>query len=283
MSLFLYQAGLPLTIALSVIAIVALWIGLTPVLQRRRRRRLWRRPFPAAWDAILREELPGLARLPTDLMRQLKAHLQVFLDEKPIVGCGGLVVDDRIRVTIAAQACLLLLNRRDADYYPELRQVLVYPDAFVVERLQSDSLGLQYHAAQVLSGESWSRGQVVLSWQAAREGARQPGDGRNVVIHEFAHQLDQEFGPANGAPLLARREDYARWSEVLGKEYTKLREALSQGEPTLLDPYGATDPAEFFACASELFFERPRDLAIQHPALYNELRRYYCVDPIRWY
>ncbi|MEN9704358.1 MAG: hypothetical protein RLZZ393_237 [Pseudomonadota bacterium] len=283
MSLLLYHAGLPLTIALSLIAIVALWIALAPILQRRRRRRLWRRPFPAAWEGILRDELPGLSRLPSELQRQLRAHVQVFLDEKPFVGCGGLAIDDRIRVTVAAQACLLLLNRRGADYYPELRQVLVYPDVFVVERLQSDALGLQYHAAQVLSGESWSRGQVVLSWQAAQEGGRQSGDGRNVVIHEFAHQLDQEFGPANGAPLLHKREDYARWSEVLGGEYSRLREALARGEPTLLDPYAATDPAEFFACASELFFERARDLAAHHPALYNQLRRYYCVDPVRWY
>jgi len=283
MSLFLYHAGLPLTIAISLIATVALWIGLTPVLQRRRRRSLWRRPFPAAWDAILVEELPGLARLPADLLHQLKAHVQVFLDEKRFIGCGGLEVDDRMRVSIAAQACLLLLNHRGADYFPELRQVLVYPDAFIVERLRADAIGLQYHAAQVLTGESWSRGQVVLSWQAAREGGRDLRDGRNVVIHEFAHQLDQEFGPANGAPLLSKREDYAKWSEVLGAEYAKLQAALARGEPTFLDPYAATDPAEFFACSSELFYERPTDLAIHHPALYNELRRFYCVDPLRWH
>jgi Mlc titration factor MtfA (ptsG expression regulator) len=244
MSLFLYHVGLPLTIAISLIAIVALWIGLTPVLQRRRRRSLWRRAFPARWDEILRE--------------------------------------DRMRVTISAQACLLLLNRRGADYFPELRQILVYPDAFVVERMRADAIGLQYHAAQVLTGESWSRGQVVLSWQAAQEGGRDLSDGRNVVIHEFAHQLDQEFGPANGAPLLSKREDYAKWSEVLGSEYAKLQESLARGEPTLLDPYGATDPAEFFACSTELFYEKPMDLAIHHPALYNELRRFYCVDPLRW-
>jgi Mlc titration factor MtfA (ptsG expression regulator) len=187
-----------------------------------------------------------------------------------------------MRVTIAAQACLLLLNHRGADYFPELRQILVYPDAFIVERMRADANGLQYHAAQVLTGESWSRGQVVLSWQAAQEGGRDLSDGRNVVIHEFAHQLDQEFGPANGAPLLSKREDYAKWSEVLGSEYAKLQEALARGEPTLLDPYGATDPAEFFACSTELFYEKPMDLAIHHPALYNELRRFYCVDPLRW-
>lgn len=283
MSLVFHYAGLPLLIALSLIALVALWIGLAPVLQRRRRRYLWRKPFPAAWDRILAEEVPGLRRLPADLLRQLKSHMQVFLDEKRFVGCGGLVIDDRVRVTIAAQACLLLLNRRGADYYPELKQVLVYPDAFVVERLRQDAMGLQHHAAQVLSGESWSRGQVVLSWQATREGAARVGDGHNVVLHEFAHQLDQEFGPANGAPLLSKREDYAKWSEVLGSEYARLHEALGRGEPTLLDPYAATDPAEFFACSTELFYERPQDLAMVHPALYNELRRFYCVDPVRWY
>ena len=282
MSLILYYAGLPLTIAISLIAGVALWIALAPVLQARRRRRIRQRPFPAGWQAILRRELPFLERLPAELRRELEGHVQVFLDEKRFIGCGGLEIDDRIRVTIAAQACLLLLNRRGADGYPELRQVLVYPDAFVVERLRADAMGLQYHSAQVLSGESWSRGQVVLSWRDAREGGVYFGDGRNVVIHEFAHQIDQEFGPANGAPQLARREDYARWSTVLGTEYQRLQEKLSLGEMTLIDPYAATDPAEFFACATELFYEKPMDLAIHHPALYNELRRFYNVDPVRW-
>jgi MtfA peptidase len=272
---------MPLAIALSLIAAVGLWIGLAPLLIRWRRQRLWRRPFPPAWREILREEVPYFRRMPADLQLELKRHMQVFLAEKRFVGCQGLIIDDRIRVSIAAQACLLLLKRR-ADYYPELRQVLVYPEAFLVERREADALGLHHEARQVLAGESWSRGQVVLSWRAVREGAADATDGRNVVIHEFAHQLDQEFGHANGAPLLRHRDDYARWSATLGAEYQRLRADLAQGIPTVLDPYGATDPAEFFAVATEVYFEQPAPLAERHPALYRELRAFYCVDPLTW-
>jgi len=272
----------PLTIALTLISAVALWIALSPVVARWRRRRLWRRPFPSAWREILRQELPYLRRMPPDLQMQLKRHIQVFIAEKRFVGCDGLVIDDRMRVSIAAQACLLLLNRRP-DYFPELHQILVYPEPFVVERQRADAIGLHHDARQVLAGESWSRGQVILSWRDAREGAADARDGRNVVIHEFAHQLDQEFGHANGAPLLRHRDDYSRWSAVLGAEFERLRAGIARGEETLLDPYGATDPAEFFAVASEVFFEQAAAMADQHPALYRELREFYCIDPLSWH
>ena len=277
-----YYDLVPLALALSLISAVALWIALSPLAARWRRRRLWRRPFPAAWRDILRRELPYLRRMPADLQLQLKRHIQVFLAEKRFVGCGGLELTDSMRVSIAAQACLLQLNRR-TDYFPELRQILVYPEAFVVERQKADAIGLHHEAQQVLAGESWSRGQVVLSWRDAQAGAAAATDGRNVVIHEFAHQLDQEFGHANGAPLLHHKQDYARWSEVLGAEFERLRAELARGEETLLDPYGATDPAEFFAVASEVFFEQAAAMAAQHPALYQELRRFYCVDPLTWH
>jgi Mlc titration factor MtfA (ptsG expression regulator) len=272
----------PLAIALSLIGAVALWIALSPAAARWRRRRLWRQPFPAAWRDILRQELPYLRRMPVDLQLQLKRHIQVFVAEKRFVGCDGLVVDDRMRVSIAAQACLLQLNRKP-DYFPELRQILVYPEPFVVERQKTDAIGLHHDARQVLAGESWSRGQVVLSWRDAREGAADATDGRNVVIHEFAHQLDQEYGHANGAPLLRHRDDYARWAAVLGAEFERLQTETARGESTLLDAYGATDPAEFFAVASEVFFEQAAAMAARHPALYGELREFYCVDPLSWH
>jgi MtfA peptidase len=273
---------MPLAITLSLIGAVALWIAAAPLAARWRRLRRWREPFPAVWREILRQELPYFRRMPADLQLQLKRHIQVFLSEKRFVGCGGLELDDRMRVSIAAQACLLQLNRR-TDYYPELRQILVYPEPFVVERQNADANGLHHDARQVLAGESWSRGQVVLSWRDVQAGAADATDGRNVVIHEFAHQLDQEFGHANGAPLLRHRQDYTRWSEVLGAEFQQLRTQLSRGEDTLLDPYGATDPAEFFAVASEVFFEQAAALAERHPSLYQELRRFYGVDPLAWH
>ena len=145
-----------------------------------------------------------------------------------------------------------------------------------------DDAGVVHDRRQVLSGESWVLGQVVLSWADVLAGAAIPDDGRNVVIHEFAHQLDQQKGHANGAPILAGRRHYRRWSRVLGEEYSRLQEQARGGQATLLNHYGATNPAEFFAVISEIFFEQPMHLAGEHPALYRELSRFYRVDPLSW-
>lgn len=260
----------------------ATWLLARPWLQRRRRAAIRREPFPHAWRAVLQRRVPLFARLPADLQLQLKQHIQVFLAEKPFLGCAGQVIDDEIRVTVAAQACLLLLNRADTRYYPELRQILVYPGPFVVNRVRADGSGVLQDGRHVLSGESWSQGQVILSWDDVAEGAADPADGRNVVVHEFAHQLDQESGHANGAPLLHSRAAYSSWSTVFAGEFAALQQRAAAGIPSLLSDYGATDPAEFFAVASETFFELPQRLSEEHPALYAELRHFYCVDPLAW-
>lgn len=265
-------------------ALALLWIAWLvgePRLVEQRRKRLRARPFPAAWRRILARRVPYFRTLPADLQIQLKKHIQVFLAEKAFIGCRGLVVTDEMRVTIAAQACLLILNRR-TDYFAKLRQILVYPGAFVVDRVQADGAGVMQERRHALSGESWSQGQVILSWQDTLEGAAVVDDGRNVVIHEFAHQLDQEAGHANGAPLLGRRERYARWSEVLGAEFDALARRTLAQQPSLISDYGTTDPAEFFAVVSEVFFEQPQRLAAEHPALYRELAGFYRVDPTSW-
>jgi MtfA peptidase len=261
--------------------VLAFWLGSEP-LRRAWRRRQWRRqPFPAAWRDILRRRMPYFQRMPADLQLQLKRHIQVFLGEKQFIGCAGLEVTEEMRVTIAAQACLLLLGRR-TNYYPNLRQILVYPGAFVVQRNVTDNVGLLQEQRDVLAGESWSQGQVILSWDDTLEGAADPADGRNVVIHEFAHQLDQEKGAATGAPYLARRGDYARWSQVLSEAFADLQARAEAGIPSLFSYYGATNPAEFFAVASEVFFEQAEDMAAHYPALYRELSRYYRVNPLSW-
>lgn len=249
--------------------------------QRLRRSRVRWQPFPAAWRDILRRRMPYFAALPADLQLQLKKHVQVLLAEKPFIGCDGLVVTDEMRVLVAAQAALLLLNR-PAGYFPNLRQVLIYPGAFVVSREEHDGAGLVRAGRRVLSGESWQRGQVILSWDDVRAGAADPADGRNVVIHEFAHQLDQQSGRANGAPFLGRRDRYASWSATLSEAFARLQQQVARGEPTLIDPYGASDPAEFFAVVSEVFFERAPALAAEQPALYREFAGYYRVDPLNW-
>jgi MtfA peptidase len=260
---------------------VAAWLWGPPLWTEQRRMRIRRRPFPRAWREVLRRRMPYFARLPPDLQLQLKKHIQILVAEKAFIGCSGLQVTSEMRVLVAAQAALLLLNR-PAGYFPGLHQVLVYPGAFVVERAQHDGAGLVREGRQVLAGESWQRGQVVLSWDDVVEGAAEPDDGRNVVIHEFAHQLDQQSGAANGAPFLGRRDRYVRWAATLGAAFLELRARVERGESTLLDGYGANNPAEFFAVASEVFFERPQLLAAEQPALYRELAAYYRVDPLSW-
>ncbi|HEY2628082.1 MAG TPA: M90 family metallopeptidase [Usitatibacter sp.] len=264
-----------------IVAVVALLVIAALVAQpfvvEWRRNRLRAREFPRAWREIIARRVPYVSRMPASLRAQLESHVQVFMHEKNFVGCDGLEVTDEVRVTIAAQACLLILNRK-SYYFPKLRDILVYPGAFVVERVMGGPM-LHSDSTRVLSGESWSHGQVVLSWADAAQGAAIPDDGRNVVIHEFAHQLDQEKGYANGAPWLGRGDRYASWSRVLGEEFARLQYNTATGQPTLFNAYGATEPAEFFAVVSEAFFEQPRIFANLHPALYEELRGVYRVDP----
>ncbi len=271
---------MPLLTAFLLALLAATAIALWPLWVRHRRERIAGQPFPAAWRRLLRRHVPLVARLPARQQLRLKGLMQVFLAEKPILGCRGLKVTDEMRVTIAALACLPLLGAA-RGLYPELRQVLLYPTAFVVDRPVTEG-GVQSDQRRVLAGESWSQGQVLLAWDEVKRGAATPGDGHNVVIHEFAHQLDQAGGPANGAPALPTAEAYRRWSTVMQNEFDALRWRLARGEPGLIDAYGATDPAEFFAVVSELFFERPLELAAGHPALYAELRGYYRLDPAGW-
>lgn len=260
--------------------LVVLWLVGAPWLLERKRQRLRAQAFSAAWRAVLQQRVPYVRRLPADLQLRLKQHMQVFLAEKVFIGCNGLEMTDEIRVTIAAHACLLILNR-PSGYYPKLRQILVYPDSFVVQRDQLDHIGLAHRTREVLAGESWAEGQVILSWQDTLAGAAVVDDGQNVAIHEFAHQLDQESGSANGAPVLGRHAQQS-WSRVLGDEFMTLQARVMRGAPSLFCDYGATDPGEFFAVISEVFFEQPEAMAQEHAALYRELSQFYQLDPLSW-
>ena len=261
--------------------LLVLWLLGQPWLSARRRERLREQAFPAAWRTILKRRVPLVRKLPVNLQLELKRQIQVFVAEKAFIGCDGLRVSDEMRVTIAAQACLLTL-KRPGQHYPELREILLYPGSFVVEREHTDGIGVAHHARQVLAGESWERGQVVLSWHDTLEGAATPDDGQNVVIHEFAHQLDQETGAANGAPMLEKRAQYVRWSQVLGAEFRRLKGTIALQQASLFSDYGASDPAEFFAVISEVFFEQPERMAQEHPELYQQLSLFYGLDPRNW-
>jgi Mlc titration factor MtfA (ptsG expression regulator) len=246
--------------------------------KRWRRRRLLAQAFPAAWSEILEHQVPYYHFLPDADKKELQEHIRVFLAEKNFEGCGGLAMTDVIKLTIAAQACILLLHRK-TDYYPGLYSILVYPSAFVVKAYQELAPGFWVEGRQIHLGESWQRGALVLAWDHVRADATDVHDGHNVVLHEFAHQLDTEDGKADGAPILQHRSMYLAWARILGRDYQRLREDAAQDRPSLLDPYGATDPAEFFAVATECFFEKSAEMLLHHPELYRELKLYYQQDP----
>ncbi len=272
---------MPLLFLALLTLVVLAAVFLPPVWRAYRREKIQQQPFPAAWRQILKHRMPYFRALPADLQLQLKKLIQVFVAEKQFIGCADLVVTDEMRVTIAAQACLLLLNK-PPHYYPKLKQILIYPAAFVVPTAQSDAAGVVSEMAQVRLGESWQTGQIILSWVDTLKSAAICNDGHNLVIHEFAHQLDQLKGQATGAPLLRSTEAYQQWAEVLSYEFEQLQKQLALGLPTLFDAYAATNPAEFFAVISEVFFEQPDLFAAQHGALYQQLRSFYALDPLSW-
>ncbi len=267
----------------ALILFAALGAGLALVfgLPKWRLKRVLARPIDPAWQAILARNIPIYTRMSGDLREQLDKLVQQFLHQKKFVGCAGLEVDDEMRLTIAGQACLLLLNRH-SRVFPALHTILVYPTAFKVPRKHIDAAGVVTEARQDLLGESWGDGRVVLSWDHVQGGAHDWTDGQNVVLHEFAHQLDSESGANNGAPYLGSDTSYRSWSEVLSRDFANLRVDAMYRQHSVMDHYGATSPAEFFAVATETFFEKPWQMSERHSALFAELFKYYRVDPRAW-
>jgi Mlc titration factor MtfA (ptsG expression regulator) len=245
-----------------------------------RRRRLKSRPFPPEWLAILDKNVPLYRRLTTADRAELQRHIQVFVAEKNFEGGNGFVMTDEVRVTIAAQACILLLHR-ETGYYAGLSSVIVYPGEFLAPFREVDESGVITEGIDRRSGESWQEGTLVLSWEDIADGSLDVQAGYNVVIHEFAHQLDVEDGITCGTRRLFGR-DQPNWAKTLEQEYLRLQHDTAHGRSTVLDPYGAENPAEFFAVATECFFESPRRLRERHPKLYAELARYYRQDPASW-
>ncbi|MEX1186860.1 MAG: M90 family metallopeptidase [Gemmatimonadaceae bacterium] len=248
-------------------------------ISRRRRERLRAKPAPPAWRAILERNLSIFRRLPPGDQAELLGHVQVFLAEKHFEGCGGLELTEEIRVTIAGQACVLLLHR-ESDYYPELTSILVYPSGYVAREERHVGGGIWEEGGEDRLGHTApGMKALVLAWDSARHGAADPESGANLILHEFAHQLDFENREVDGVPALDTRGEYVAWARIMSAEFEALRRAQDAETPTLLDTYGATNPAEFFAVCTEAFFERPRALRSRHPALYAELRRFFRQDP----
>ncbi|SDH55121.1 MULTISPECIES: zinc-dependent peptidase [unclassified Duganella] len=267
--------------ALIWLGLSALAVALPFIYPRWRLQRVLARPLPAEAEAVLRRNIPVYSRMSADLQQQLRRMVVQFLHQKKFIGCEGLEVTDEMAVIIAGQACLLLLNRH-SKVYPALHTILVYPSEFVAQRAEVGPGGVITPGRQSMLGESWDDGRVVLSWDDVRRGAGDWTDGHNVVLHEFAHQLDSESGRANGAPYLGNPASYTEWSEVLSRAYQDLRMHAMYRQEAVMDHYGATSPAEFFAVATETFYEKPYQMAQHYPELFAEFLKYYRVDPREW-
>jgi Mlc titration factor MtfA (ptsG expression regulator) len=268
--------------AISAVVLLLAYFLATAAMHRRRvarRARLAGLPPDPAWEAILRRNLPIYSRIPGPLRPRLAGLIHIFLAEKRFCGCAGLEITDEVRVTIAAQACILLLGGA-GDNFPRMESIIVYPSAYFAEN--SRRLEGLVRATSWRWGESWYRGPVVLAWDAASHRLSTLPRGANLVMHEFAHQLDSEDGATDGTPPLPDRSSYAQWALICHREFDALRDLTGRGQEDVLDSYGATHPAEFFAEATSAFFERPVALLKKHPDLYRQLRGYYRLDPSAW-
>jgi Mlc titration factor MtfA (ptsG expression regulator) len=247
--------------------------------QWRRQRSIARmRPGDALWRQTL-ERVPFLAELPAQDLERLRDLAALFLDQKSLQGAGGYEMDDATRVVIAAQACLPVLNL-GVDCYRDWVEVIVYPDEFVPEREHVDEAGVVHRVREPLAGESWLQGPVILS-AADIEPAWSGRWAVNVVIHEFAHKLDMLDGDTNGLPPLHAGMDREAWRAAFQAAYRNLQRRARQGLPTAIDTYATESPGEFFAVASEAFFQSPRALQGAYPDVYQQLAAFYRQDPAR--
>jgi Mlc titration factor MtfA (ptsG expression regulator) len=271
------QAAFVYLILVIIILIVGFYLFFWPKISKARIRS---KEFNQQWNSILNNRLPVYKKFPEQLKQNLQNLMKVFLYEKTFIGCAGLEVTEEMEVVVAAQACLLLLNRKTTEYQ-DLTTIYLYPTSFKATRQVRDELGLVSTESSHLLGESWSTGKVILAWDNVDKGIRNFTDGHNVVLHEFAHQLDHESGSTNGAPILNTRAAYKSWAYVFGKEFEKLQKSEPNGK-NIIDYYGATNPAEFFAVATETFFEEPVKMYDNHKELYQQLSSYYHLDPRQW-
>lgn len=260
--------------------------------KNRRRDGITREPFPEAWMPYLWRNVSHFAVLSEEERAQLLDDLRIFRAEKSWEGAGGLTITDEITVTISALACLLTLGLPGhADYFREVSVIIVYPAGYKVRETRPvNPVGVMGTGESWRLGEAWRGGPVVLSWADAVAGGTGAAHGSSVVLHEFAHKLDMENGAAEGTPVLhgqahrARNVTYDEWHRVMSAAYDRLRGRMywryrGMDDDLVLDTYGATDAAEFFAVATEAFFERPRALHREWRDLYAVLRGYYKQDP----
>lgn len=235
--------------------------------------------FPPSWRAILARHFPYARALNPAQRADLEHHIRIFLEQKYFEGAGGLRLHDVHRVTVAAHAALLMLGG-NTDCFPRLKTIILYPEEYVVDEPRELEGGIMSEGPELHAGHTQSNlGALVVSWRDILDGIADPEDGENVLFHELAHQLDFEDGHDDGIPLHADPASARRFAEVVRAEHERLRQDVERDRDTLLDPYGAEDRVEFFAVATEAFFELPRDLRAEHPELYEVLAAYFGQDP----
>jgi len=231
---------------------------------------------PDAFDAAV-ARLPILQGLTPDELMRLREAASLFIHDKTFSAAGGADVDDTMQLAIALQACLLTLNLTE-DSYRGWNEIILYPDEFLRQREEMDEAGVVHHSRDILAGESWHGGPLVLSLADVTSSGQ--ADGVNVVLHEFAHKLDMLNGDANGFPPLHRGMDAARWANDFTAAYEDLCARVDAGVDTAIDPYATTDPAEYFAVLTEVFFETPHILHTEYPAIYRQLQQFYRQHPL---
>lgn len=249
-----------------------------PIFRFLRRKWLLYRPFPESLKEILNTSVPYYGQLSEDLKQTLHNHLVIFMDEKLFEGCNGLEMTEEKKVIISSYACILLLGE-PSGYYPDLQSILVYPDDYIAPVRDEDEGGIVSEGTEARMGESWNLGSIVLSWDDIRENIENRSTHRNLIFHEFAHQLDDYYGLTAGIGDGGEvfRDD--NWTRILAEAFRKLQRKASRGSSCVLDPYGATHPAELFAVATEAFFLNPHKLHVEFPKLYDVLKTFYNLDP----
>jgi MtfA peptidase len=249
-------------------------------IRSRRRQRLLRHPFPDEWRTVLEVDVRHFQYLMQEKRERLERFVQVVVAEKDWVGGSGFALTNSMKVVIAGYAGVMTLGLREPYFFDRLQTIIVYPNVFVPRRSRFD-----LHANSLFGGprlgESWHRGPVILAWSEIVNTERSR-PGNNLVIHEFSHHVDGLDGDVDGTPPMIDGERARTWYRVTEQEYERLRQDATRGEATLLDRYGASSRAEFFAVASECFFERPRAMRERHPELYRVLADFYCQDLAAW-
>lgn len=251
--------------------------------RRRRRKKILAAAFPEEWNRIISRNVQHEQYLTAEQQQRLRDRIQIFVAEKNWEGCRGLNITDEVRVTIAALASLLVLEVQPEVHFDHVLSVLIYPNSYVGKDVEITRAGVVMERGQARLGEAWWRGPVILSWHDVLSGGQRESAGQNLVFHEFAHQLDMMNGQhVDGIPPLQTREQLERWLKVMSPEYERLVDNCRRRRRGVIDCYGATNAAEFYAVVTEVFFENPHPLRKHHPQVYDLLRDYYGLDPATW-